>query len=416
MGVWRLASIVAAIVLAATAARSDPLSVAPGGDAALACGQLPNGRSYWTEYAYCNVAVQGPGKAKGVIFWSHGVSGINEQYKGPPSPVMRRLAGAGWDVIRINRNNLHERCSGSANPMQCWTNSGVKHVDDLVERARKARGEGYARVIAAGQSFGGAISVEANARAPDLFHAVMAFSPGHGSDVGNGSGSSGFFYSLDKQILDALAGQRSGRIVVSFPPGDAIHPNRYRDPIGPKARTTLSADGLPFVLFDQTSPIQGHGAAQTNQFDTWYGPCLRDFVDPARAPASGETICPPPNPVPTFLWPANMARPSAGPSGSARWLGVWEGRYSGGREVAVAVEKITGTEAVVLYSVGAGPNQDLTMGTDRYTKGQVSDGKLVVDRGGGRTLVLSLAADGRSAALEHRSRDGNLSGTLSRAD
>jgi pimeloyl-ACP methyl ester carboxylesterase len=344
------------------------------------------------------------------------VSGSGEQYNTPPSPVMQRLADDGWDVIRINRNNLHERCSGIANPLQCWTNSGTKHVDDLLQRAHKARDNGYARVIAAGQSFGGAISLEANARAPGLFHAVIAFSPGHGSDVGDGSSPSGAYFSLDRQILDVLANQRSGRIVVSFPSGDSLHPNRYRDPIGPKARTVLAADAVPFVLFDQTSPIHGHGAARTTQFDAWYGPCLRDFVDPARTPPSGEVRCPPPHPGPSFLWPSTMARPTRGSSGPERWLGVWEGRYSSGREVAVAVEKIVGAEAVVVYAVGAGPNRDGSMITDRVANAKVSQDKLVIDPGEGRTLVLTMSADGRTAELELRSRERTLSGTLSRAD
>ena len=272
----------------------DKLPVPPGGDPALACGQVPDGRAYWTEYAYCNRPVLGPAKAKGLIFWSHGVSGNLPSYKAAIATFLPKMIAAGWDVIRINRNSLYERCGGggAGSISQCWDGGGTKHVKDLLERARQARAAGYQRVVAAGQSFGGAISVEANAAAPDLFYAMLAFSPGHGSDAGGGSTAS--YYNLDRQILDVVGRQKSGRIVVSFPADDQYHPNRWNDPIGPKARTLLQGSGLPFVVFDSTSPIHGHSAVRMNEFSTYYGNCLRDFLEPSKTPPAGETNCPPP--------------------------------------------------------------------------------------------------------------------------
>lgn len=240
--------------------------------------------------------MRGPGRAKGLIFWSHGVSGDKVQYTAAMPPVIRRLAQAGWDVIKINRNNLHERCGANAASALsgCWSAGGVRHVDDLIDRARKARAQGYDRIIAAGQSFGGAIALEANAKAGNLFYAVIATSPGHGSDATSGSSSRNTYYTLDKMLLDTLAGQRSGRVVVSLPPGDALHPNRDGDPIWPKARQALQAAGVPFVLLGEGMATGGHGIARTSQFDSWFGRCLRDFLDPARPAAAGETRCPPP--------------------------------------------------------------------------------------------------------------------------
>jgi pimeloyl-ACP methyl ester carboxylesterase len=231
----------------------DKLPVPPGGDPALACGQVPDGRAYWTEYAYCD-----------------------------------------RPVLRINRNGLYERCGGggAGSISQCWDGGGTKHVKDLLERARQARAAGYQRVVAAGQSFGGAISVEANAAAPDLFYAMLAFSPGHGSDAGGGSANA--YYNLDRQILDVVGRQKSGRVVISFPADDNYHPNRWNDPIGPKARTLLQTSGLPFVVFDNTSPIHGHSAVRLTEFSKYYGDCLRDFLEPSKTPPAGETKCPPP--------------------------------------------------------------------------------------------------------------------------
>lgn len=283
------------MAVAPSAQAQDKATVPAGGDPALACGQKPDGRAYWTEYAFCDLSVQGPGRAKGLIFWSHGVSADKVQYTAPAPPVIRRLAQAGWDVIKINRNNLHERCAGGgASALSgCWSAGGTRHVDDLIERATKARAQGYDRIIAAGQSFGGAISLEANAKAASLFYAVLATSPGHGSDAASGSNSRANYYTLDKMLLDTLSSQRSGRVIVSLPPGDALHPNRDGDPIWPKARQALQGTGVPFVLLGEGMGINGHGAVRTTQFGNSFGKCIQDFLDPGRPAAAGETKCPP---------------------------------------------------------------------------------------------------------------------------
>jgi hypothetical protein len=402
-------SLVLAVLAAsvATAAVAEPARpVPPGGDPAMACGQTPDGRAYWAEYGYCDQPVRGPAGALGLILWSHGVSGQRDQYKGSPPPFVRRLSQAGWDVVKVNRNPLYEHG---------WTASGGKHVDDLVQRARQANGQGYARVIAAGQSFGGVISIEANARAPNVFYGVVAASPGHGSDSPSftpGASGSGYF-NLDRYLLDALAGQHSGRLVVSLPPGDLLHPNRDSDPIGPKARKILASSGLPFVQFDESLPITGHGAASTNQFDTWFGGCLQTFLDPRRPAASGETKCASPDPVPAFLLPAGFKSPMAGQAGAARWLGVWDGRWPGyAAEFRLIVDKVQGTTAAMYYCVGAGPKRDLSMACYRYTNGRLEGGKIVVDRGNARTLELVLSADGRKVDATHKAAASTIATTL----
>lgn len=393
----------------ATAAIAEPeRKVPPGGDPALACGQTPDGRAYWTEYAYCDTPVRGPGVALGLILWSHGVDGNKDAYKSGPPPFIRRLARAGgWDVLKINRNPLYERG---------WVASGGKHVDDLVQRARAANGQGYAKVIAAGQSFGGVISIEANARAPNLFYGVVALSPGHGSDSPSftpGASGTGGYYNLDKYLLDALAGQRSGRLVVSLPPGDLLHPNRDSDPIGPKVRKVLAPSGLSFVHFDGSLPITGHGAAYTNQFDTWYGGCLQAFLDPRRSPPAGETKCANPDPVPTFLLPAGLKIPIAGPAGTARWLGAWDGKWPDhAYELRIVVDKAEGNTASLYYCGGPGPKRDLSMACNRYTNGRIAGDKISVDRGSGRMLELVLGADGKKLDVTHKQAASTIVTTL----
>lgn len=369
----------------------------------MACGQKPEGRAYWTEYAFCDLPIQGPGRAKGLVLWSHGVAGKTDEYRNPAPPFVRKLAHAGWDVVKVNRNGLHESCAGGGSFAQCWV-GGARHVDDLVQRTRQAQAQGYARIVAAGQSFGGAISAEANAKAPGLFHAVIATSPGHGSDAGSGSSTRGVYYTLDQQLLDVLQKQRSGRIVISLPPGDQLHPNRYGDPIGPKVNRILVSSGLAFVQFDESLPISGHGAARTNQFAAWFGDCLREFVDPARMPPPGQTRCPPPSPLPAFLLPVALKVPTAGTAGLSRLLGWWQGTFDGSRaEVAVVVQEATPQRVSLIYASGAGPNRNLSMATEALMG--TAEGQRIQAASG--SVTYELVADGDRLVLTRHPRSGD---------
>jgi len=122
-----------------------------------------------------------------------------------------------------------------------------------------------------------------------------------------------------------------------------------------------------------------------------------------------------------FMLPADLKHPAPGAQGASRWLGSWEGNYSNGgtyrRDLMLVVEVVTGDTATVVYSPGAGPGKDLSMGYDRYTKGRLSGNSIVIDRGGNRTITLVLSADGRSLAFSHKTgSQAALTGTLSRAE
>jgi dienelactone hydrolase len=379
----------------------------PGGDPAIACGQKPNGRAYWTEYGFCDLALKGPAQAKGLVLWSHGVSGDKEQFASPPPPVVRRLATAGWDVIRINRNNLYEKG---------WATSGPRHRDDAIERSRTAKAQGYKRVMLAGQSYGAVISLEANAKSTEI-DGVLALSPGHGSDAGQASGSDRY-RNLNRYLLDAVAAQKGGRVIVLTADGDLLHPDRGAGSgFGAQLRAALAATGRPYVVFDETGPIHGHGAGTTNQFSIWFGSCVVRFLDPAQAVAAGETVCKAPDPIPRFILPADLKRPTPSSESAARWLGAWEGTFGDDRRgVAIVVEATGSDSATIVYSLGAGLKQDQSMGYDRYTRARLQGDTITVDRGRRRTILLTLSADGRSMTFQHTTEGGStLTGTLARS-
>ena len=317
----------------------------------------PKGASpaYWQVGAYTHTPPIGPEASAGVLFWSHGVSGRRVQWKGKPLRFVEKFARAGWDVIKVNRNNLHE---GG------WRVSGAKHVADLRERARKARREGYKRVILGGQSYGGAISLEAAGMA-GIADGVIAIAPGHGSDAcGRSSGIARRADNLPRQLREALARNTAPRTVLMVADGDeCVGFNR------PHAsyRETLQASGSRFVFLDDTMPVRGHAAGNTGQFDAWYGDCLLDFLDAEQEPQAGETVCPSPDPAPAYLLPDGYRPPADGGPGSL--LGAWSGGYSlgksGTRNLCLLVEQehAGGFRAEVAF--GAGSQRKASMVTVR---------------------------------------------------
>jgi pimeloyl-ACP methyl ester carboxylesterase len=204
-----LRGLLALLVIAAlsASAQAQTGAIPAGGDPALACNQKPNSRTYWTEYGFCDLPVRGPAQAKGLVLWSHGLDGRKAQYEYPPPPIVRGLALAGWDVIKINRNNLVERE---------WYYTGVRHTDDALQRAQAAKASGYKAVILAGQSYGGGISVEANTKALGI-DGVLALSPGYGSDA---TISGDIYRQHSYYLLESLSAQKGGRVVVLTAPHD----------------------------------------------------------------------------------------------------------------------------------------------------------------------------------------------------
>jgi hypothetical protein len=105
----------------------------------LRCGQEPGTRFFWTEWGFCDLEPHGPEKARGLVIWNHGISGTEVQYKAPPALAMRLLHARGWDIIKLNRNNLGEtsRDLSLARPQE---------RNEAEIRAQLARG--YRKVVA----------------------------------------------------------------------------------------------------------------------------------------------------------------------------------------------------------------------------------------------------------------------------
>ncbi len=317
--------------------------------------------AYWDVPAFKDHPYKGPAAARGVMFWSHGVSGKLEQYGSPPPEIIKDFARAGWDVVKIQRNNLHENG---------WTASGTKHVADLVERIEKAHAQGYRRIIAAGQSYGGAISIEASARTDKLF-AVFATGPGHGSDTcGAVTGSQGgqrIADTLQRRLSEALGNMKVPRAIVLMAAKDECQ--GFNDP-GPAIRAGLAEAPGKLLFLDETMPLAGHSAVYLAQFRTWYGACVRRFLDPETEPAGKETRCPPPAGNTKFLFPAEYRMPAAVATDGL--IGAWSGVLartphgaSDGQEICIAIETNDARGLGTMMAFGAGQERRLSMSSTR---------------------------------------------------
>ncbi|WP_448206841.1 alpha/beta hydrolase [Azospirillum sp. sgz302134] len=355
---------------------------------------------YWTVPGFPEIAARGPAKAKGVIFWSHGLNGKWPEYQHPPATLLQRLAADGWDVLKINRNNLFE--TG-------WAEAGMRHIDDLVQRAEEARRQGYKRVVAAGQSYGGAITLEAGARFP--FDAIIALAPGSGSDAKNAGSVAMSWQTQADWLTRLLPKEQAARVVVFVPDQDEYFPSTTRGPI---VREGLGKSGRAFVVIDERSPLKGHGAGTGGTFRAAYGSCLTHFLD--AAPNAGETRCPDPPADFDILLPDDLSVAKPAPTVpkdlaaySGRWVGVYDGN---GRAVQIVVERIEGRDAHLVIAVGRGPDRRMASDWTRR-KASFDAGNALRTGGSGNGFTMTLRPDGKADLLwESKERDRSLKALL----
>jgi hypothetical protein len=144
------------------------------------------------------------------------------------------------------------------------------------------------------------------------------------------------------------------RLLVMIAENDVYHPFEVR---GPKIKAALERRGKPFILFDETMPLKGHGAGGTPQFDQWYGVCILAFFTKADA-RQGETRCAGPLMSGKFALPTDVKiEPPAGfmPPAFAALSGRWSGSMTGGNGVMMVFEKIEVARVNFVYAVDSGP-------------------------------------------------------------
>jgi pimeloyl-ACP methyl ester carboxylesterase len=217
---------------------------------------------------------QGPGTAKGVIYFVHGYARtqpIIDDFKGA-QPFLVDLNRQGWDII------------GAKYP---YSGSGARATDligsvgpGLAARVVALRKEGYQRVVFAGRSWGAWLALAAASRYRMKADALVLIVPatyGKRTDEGTGKPNPNFVRSRT-DYAPLIAGVSTPSIVVFFKDDDF-------DPGGRGAITeaTLGKRGVPHILIDGPAGLTGHGADWFPLFDYAFGDCFATFL---AAPAN----------------------------------------------------------------------------------------------------------------------------------
>lgn len=295
----RAAAVAAALLLAALAApvaRAQQPVLVPDGEAQ---------------------ARRPPASTAGAVIWNH--AGDAPRPTDPaPAIFVEVLREAGYDVFRLERP-----------PEGDTIRSGAMA---LVDAAKSLRGQGYARIVLAGQSAGGWIAVAAQATSPGLAEAIVVTAPAaYGSKRSDPERAQ-----MNRTELLRLAGfLRGTRVMAFFFDNDDFDPGGR----GPALAELLTARAVPYLIVDRPETLRGHGVGMSSGFARQFGGCILAFV---TAPAIDGLACDrTPKAAIPFRFetvPAAMPRPANDNAPLARFVGGWRGSLDNGDDVMLVVE------------------------------------------------------------------------------
>jgi dienelactone hydrolase len=360
----------------------------------------PASAQHLLEPAHPDLPLRGPGAALGAVIWSHGKAAMADESNTAIQPYLASLRAAGWDVFRLNRTVMSDN-----------QNDSEHEFGHSVDRLK---GEGYGRIVLAGQSFGAWISLLLAGERGDL-HAVIATAPAAYGTWRSERGGLSHWDLNASHLYDILGRVQPTRVLLFFFANDDFDPGGR----GPRAEAILAQRNIPHLIVDRPPGLAGHGAARSAAFRALFGPCIVAFVAPESAP--GATLCTPGagagQPTGEVRLPEDLRLepPSPGaPAAIAALSGRWWGWLDNGREVEVVVEKVTPGEATFVYAYGPGDSAGSKPGYVRRT-GKIAEGGVTYQGAGNPTLSWHPAGDDR-LDLRWDSADGrsHLKATLSR--
>ncbi len=351
---------------------------------------------------YGDRPLRGAASSKGAVIYSHGLAPVAEA--SPELPyVLDALQESGWDVFRLQRRWAGETLPGS--------------TAALVDSLRKLRGEGYGKIVLAGQSFGAWISLIVGAvSSAEPVHTVIALAP---AAFGTRESSPAWTRNADGlyQLAEAVKAERT--LVFLFD-GDDHDPGGR----GERLREIFARRGLVAEIVDRPSGLAGHAVGLTRGFARRFAPCIRDYVEATshalRFACSDE---PPALALTDFVLPQTLRivpAPLNAPLPLARMLGRWYGVYPNGREVLFVVEEVGTDRARAVYSFGplARHVDSQSAYTPRRGEFDTASGTLSFSEPqASSNLSLRLAADGRlDFTWTHKQSGGRLVTRLRRVD
>jgi pimeloyl-ACP methyl ester carboxylesterase len=361
--------------------------------AELGCSQEPGNRFYWIERAFCDLEMAGPDRANGIIIWNHGISGTNPSWRAPAPPAFRLLQARGWDVIMLKRHHLAETMPGG--PLN-------RSVERTLQEAAAQRQFGYRKVVLAGQSFGGYVTLEAIDTSQDVF-AAIALAPGVRPSVAAGR----FDATTVEQILQHAS---VGRLALVFPKNDALFGDNAR---GERAQPILARRELPYLMIDETSEITGHGGGASGRFALRYGLCLAEFLAAPTLPA-GRFSCPTPGDDwqvvrellmrPGEKVPGLAVDPSTAPAALISLIGLRWALLGDSLVLVAPVADPSGVRLLYRSSVSAGGVYEAKIAGDSIQAVLPNKSSIVLSPDGGGTITWT--SSDRSVVLKAPLRRG----------
>ncbi|MGE5546993.1 MAG: alpha/beta hydrolase family protein [Solirubrobacterales bacterium] len=353
----------------------------------VAASEVSFGPAYDTPLA-------GPSRSKGAVIYNHGKN-VGADPRGWVPPYIDSVRKAGWDVYKLVRPVGADNVNDSA--------------DALIAAAKELRAMGYARVATMGQSYGAWISFVAAGRDKSLFDAIVATAPAAYGYSGQNTRYGDFNWQDNAQVVSLAEEIGRSRVMAFFFRLDDFDPGGR----GARMQAVLAERKLMYAVFDQPAGYTGHSAALSGRFAREFGDCIADFLNAQEA--AGPYACPPLSPrdhLSFFELPGDLAiePPSpALPNGHKAFAGKWLGLYDNGREMVLAVEKISQAEVAAVYAWTGLPGSDEAGGWVRLT-GRI-DGSTLVFTNPKRTISFTPTPEG-TLKVEWTGSDGRVLKTV----
>lgn len=231
-------------------------------------------------HAAAGTEVQGPDKARGVIFYFRGYGA----WRFPPRlpydrvpPYLLRFARDGWDVKTVEV------------PYYNRPPVNLPRIVALIHRtAAAARTQGYRRVVLAGQSRGAWEILQASDGTMPVDGVIMVSPAAHGTRYLRNGRRNPNFDRGNPAFAALLKHLKAPRVAFAF---------FRRDPFMTPARAGLARTGLAdrpgmaLFIIDHPAGLPGHNAAWSPNFARAWGACLERFIDAPAKP--GPFTCPP---------------------------------------------------------------------------------------------------------------------------
>jgi pimeloyl-ACP methyl ester carboxylesterase len=215
---------------------------------------------------------RGPGEAVGAIVWSPGSTPDRRPSRNSTAPFVRPFNEAKWDVWRVDR----------LEPGQNTLKGAIEVLNQAIDRVKSA---GYRRIVLAGQSVGGFLSLALAARRTDI-DAVIATAPAIRGDLTDKKPQE-----LQRVLreFDAIFSRRANpntRLAVALFDKDEYEPSAAQ-------RVTIMErrarnDGWPILLIERPEGLTGHNAGRGVPFAQRYRDCLMRFVELPTLPAGAH--------------------------------------------------------------------------------------------------------------------------------